>query len=99
MVSERRCAALDNRRFSVCRLTSRCSNRLPLPPQPYVEDELGSGTVELLRRLKETIDPQNIMVRLLYPFLLLLEPDPRLMTCMLGSLLQNPGKLIPERKA
>ncbi|KWU43995.1 hypothetical protein RHOSPDRAFT_18613 [Rhodotorula sp. JG-1b] len=28
---------------------------------PYVEDELGSGTVELLRRLKETIDPQNIM--------------------------------------
>lgn len=30
--------------------------------QPYVEDELGSGTVELLRRLKRTIDPQNIMV-------------------------------------
>ncbi|GAA5873373.1 hypothetical protein JCM3774_000762 [Rhodotorula dairenensis] len=29
--------------------------------KPYVEDELGSGTVELLRRLKETIDPQNIM--------------------------------------
>ncbi|GAA6025950.1 hypothetical protein JCM8202_004279 [Rhodotorula sphaerocarpa] len=29
--------------------------------KPYVEDELGSGTVELLRRLKRTIDPQNIM--------------------------------------
>ncbi|GAA6058652.1 hypothetical protein JCM10212_004063 [Sporobolomyces blumeae] len=29
--------------------------------KPYVESELGSGTVELLRRIKQTIDPQGIM--------------------------------------
>ncbi|ORY76012.1 FAD-linked oxidase-like protein [Leucosporidium creatinivorum] len=27
----------------------------------YIENELGPGTVELLRRIKETLDPQNIM--------------------------------------
>lgn len=30
----------------------------------YIEAELGSGTVQLLRDIKQTIDPQNIMVRL-----------------------------------
>ncbi|GAA6004271.1 uncharacterized protein JCM10292_007320 [Rhodotorula paludigena] len=29
--------------------------------KPYVENELGSGTVELLRQVKRMIDPQNIM--------------------------------------
>ncbi|GEM07853.1 D-lactate dehydrogenase [Rhodotorula toruloides] len=29
--------------------------------KPYVENELGAGTVELLREIKRVIDPQNIM--------------------------------------
>lgn len=27
----------------------------------YIENELGAGTVEMMRRIKETLDPQNIM--------------------------------------
>ncbi|GAA5925873.1 hypothetical protein JCM10213_007310 [Rhodosporidiobolus nylandii] len=32
-----------------------------LGKKPYVENELGAGTVELLRELKKTLDPKNIM--------------------------------------
>lgn len=39
-----------------------CSLRLP-SPQPYVENELGAGTVQLLRDIKRQMDPQNILVR------------------------------------
>ena len=31
----------------------------------HLANELGETTVELLRRIKETLDPQNIMVRTL----------------------------------
>lgn len=30
--------------------------------QDFIENELGPGTVELLRQIKQTLDPQNIMV-------------------------------------
>lgn len=30
--------------------------------QDYIEAELGAGTIELLRKIKDTMDPQNIMV-------------------------------------
>lgn len=35
---------------------------LPLLLQDYIEAELGSGTIELLRQIKNVVDPQNIMV-------------------------------------
>jgi hypothetical protein len=77
--SERRCASALTHRTT--QLYQHADLLLDLPSsiiaKPYVEDELGSGTVELLRRLKETIDPQNIMVRLFLP-----GSDPILMTCM-----------------
>lgn len=96
-VSERRCAASDNA-AQLDQQADFCSKfSFSLPLKPYVEDELGSGTVELLRRLKETIDPQNIMVRSRSS-----PPSPaRSRTDALHALLitQNPGKLIPERKA
>ena len=61
--------------------------------QPYVETELGPGTVQLLRDIKRQMDPQNILVRPPPP--LALAQEPRL--TLLGTL-QNPGKLIPDEK-
>lgn len=35
---------------------------LNLCMQPYLEKELGKGSVELLKSIKKTMDPQNILV-------------------------------------
>lgn len=55
--------------------------------QAYLEKELGAGTIDLMRKIKETIDPQNIMVRRF-----------RTLTreVLIPLRFQNPGKLVPE---